>query len=56
MIYAKKMEVAEILNIRRPPNKKLWSVFLDSSSGYQRAIPFLKLKKDSSWASLEEGF
>lgn len=56
MIYANKMEVADILKIRRPPNKKLWSVFFDSSSGNQKAIPFHKLKKDSSWATLEEGF
>ena len=56
MIYANKMEVADILKIRRPPNKKLWSIFIDNSSGNQKAIPFQKLKKDSSWATLEEGF
>ena len=56
MIFAKKMEVADILNIRRPPNKKLWSVFYDNSTGNQRAIPFQKSNKDSCWGTLEQGF
>jgi hypothetical protein len=53
IIYAKEKDIADILNEKRPPNKKLWSVFFDSEIKTQRAVPFQKSKSNSSWASFQ---
>jgi hypothetical protein len=53
IIYAKGKDIADILNVKRPPNKKLWSVFFDSEIKTQKAVPFQKSKSSSSWASFQ---
>ena len=42
IIYAKGKNIADILFVKRPPNKNLWSLFYDRDSKDQKAIPFQK--------------
>jgi hypothetical protein len=50
MIYAKGNDIVDILHVKRPPNKKLWSVFFDFDTMNQNVIPFQKIDKGYSWA------
>ena len=42
--YAKGKKIVDILHAKRPPNKKLWSVFFDSDIKTQMAITIKKIK------------
>ena len=53
LIYAKGKDTVDILHVKRPPNKKLWSVFFDSDIKSQKAMPFEKIRQDYSWMSLK---
>jgi hypothetical protein len=44
MMYAKGKDIVDILHVKRPPNKKLWSVFFDSDIKTQKVIPFEKFR------------
>lgn len=44
MIYAKGKDIVEILPVKRPTNKNLWSVFFDSEIKNQKVIPFEKFR------------
>ena len=55
IIYAKGKKVVDILHVKRPPNKKLWSAFFDSDIKTQKAIPIEKIKQDYIWG-LVNGF
>ena len=52
MIYAKGMDIVDILLVRRPPNKNLWCAFYDSDTKKQMIIPFHKSRQDHYWAVL----
>ena len=50
--YAKEKDIVDILPVIRPPNNKLWSVYIDSDNKNQNAVPFEKFPSDNSWAPL----
>jgi hypothetical protein len=47
LIYMKGKDIVDILHVKRPPNKKLWSVFFESDT--QKAIPFEKCEQNYKW-------
>jgi hypothetical protein len=53
IIYAKGKDIVDILHVKKPHNKKLWSVFFDSDIKSQKAMPFEKIRQDYSWMSLK---
>ena len=53
MIYAKGKDIIDILHVKRPPNKKLWSIFFESDTKTQKVLPFEKFRQDYSWSALK---
>jgi hypothetical protein len=55
LIYMKGKDIVDILHVKRPPNKKLWSVFFesDTKTQNQKAIPFEKCRQNYRWSILK---